>query len=407
MNYYIIPKNNFNIVINPVIKTEIISPFISYSLIYFLNNIYTQLLNIDELTITENDNNRYAGETTIEYINRIVNPFEFIHTNVPGSCLSVSKVKPSSNIFFELMEVFQVCNITDILSLKKQINIAHLTSNNSSTIDLLNMLREDNDDSIIDLEFDYQKIYDTFIDQPLLMKVDLFIFEFKEIDYTDTKQYIKNMILVLYIIVSNQSNSGTSIIKIDNIFYKSIVDILFIFSAIFEKVFLIKPSISKITKGERFIICKNMNIDAVSHTKLLQQLNTHLKMTLIDKSLDNNIHSIIDNDIPYYFSNKIEESNVVIGQQQLEAYDQIINIFKNKNKDEKIETLKRNHIQKCIQWCEKNQIPHNKFVERVNIFLNAKKKDEKKDDKKDDKKLDEIKNDLKNEIKDQQDTDTK
>ena len=401
MNYYIIPKNNFNIVINPVIKAEIISPFISYSLIYFLNNIYTQLLNIDELTITENDNNRYAGETTIEYINRIVNPFEFIHTNVPGSCLSVSKVKPSSNIFFELMEVFQVCNITDILSLKKQINIAHLTSNNSSTIDLLNMLREDNDDSIIDIEFDYQKIYDTFIDQPLLrMKVDLFIFEFKETDYTDTKQYIKNMILVLYIIVSNQSNSGTSIIKIDNIFYKSIVDILFIFSAIFEKVFLIKPSISKITKGERFIICKNMNIDVVSHTKLLQQLNTHLKMTLIDKSLDNNIHSIIDNEIPYYFSNKIEESNVVIGQQQLEAYDQIINIFKNKNKDEKIETLKRNHIQKCIQWCEKNQIPHNKFVERVNIFLNAKKKDDLKNEIKNDVNIKDLKEELKNEIKD-------
>ena len=117
---------------------------------------------------------------------------------------------------------------------------------------------------------------------------------------------------------------------------------------------------------------------------------------IIDKSLDNNIHSIIDNDIPYYFSNKIEESNVVIGQQQLEAYDQIINIFKNKNKDEKIETLKRNHIQKCIQWCEKNQIPHNKFVERVNIFLNAKKKDDFKNEKKDDKKLDEIKNEIKN-----------
>jgi hypothetical protein len=76
----------------------------------------------------------------------------------------------------------------------------------------------------------------------------------------------------------------------------------------------------------------------------------------------------------------------VIGQQQLEAYDQIINIFKNKNKDEKIEVLKRNHIQKCIQWCEKNQLPHNKFVERVNIFLNAKKKE---DDKKEEEKKDE------------------
>jgi hypothetical protein len=152
-------------------------------------------------------------------------------------------------------------------------------------------------------------------------------------------------------------------------------------------VFLIKPSISKITKGERFIICKNMNIDMLSHTKLLHQLDQHLKMTLANKlPIESNIHSIIDNDIPYYFSNKIEESNAVIGQQQLEAYDQIINIFKNKNKDEKIEVLKRNHIQKCIQWCEKNQLPHNKFVERVNIFLNAKKKE---DDKKEEEKKDE------------------
>ena len=214
-----------------------------------------------------------------------------------------------------------------------------------------------------------------------LTKIDLFIFEFKEADYTNTKQYIKNMILVLYIIVNNQSNYVTSIIKIDNIFYKSIVDILFIFSAIFEKVFLIKPSISKITKGERFIISKNLNIDMISHTKLLQQLDEHLKDSILDDTfLESNIHSIIDNDIPYYFSNKIEESNAVIGQQQLEAYDQIINIFKNKNKDEKIEMLKRNHIQKCIQWCEKNQIPHNKFTDRINIFLNAKKNDNGEDD---------------------------
>jgi hypothetical protein len=351
-------------------------------------------LNIDELKAGDKagDKGHNTMETTIEYINRIVNPFEFIHTNVPGSSLSVSKVKPSSNIFFELMEVFQVCSITDILSIKKQINVAHLTSNNSSTIDLLNMLREDNDDTIIDIEFDYKTVYKQFIETPLVIKIDLFIFEFKETDYIDTNQYIKNMILVLYIIVNNQSNFGTSIIKIDNIFYKSIVDILFIFSAIFEKVFLIKPSISKITKGERFIICKNMNIDMLSHTKLLHQLDQHLKMTLANKlPIESNIHSIIDNDIPYYFSNKIEESNAVIGQQQLEAYDQIINIFKNKNKDEKIEVLKRNHIQKCIQWCEKNQLPHNKFVERVNIFLNAKKKDEEKKDeeKKDEEKKEE------------------
>ena len=53
-----------------------------------------------------------------------------------------------------------------------------------------------------------------------------------------------------------------------------------------------------------------------------------------------------------------------------------MNIFKNKNKDEKLETLKRNHIQKCVQWCEKNQLPHNKFTDKINIFLNSKKKED-------------------------------
>ena len=85
--------------------------------------------------------------------------------------------------------------------------------------------------------------------------------------------------------------------------------------------------------------------------------------------------SLINNEIPYYFLNRLEESNAVIGQQQLEAYDQIINIYKNKNREEKIENLKRQHIQKCIQWCEKNQLPHNKFIDKVNIFLAPKRKE--------------------------------
>jgi hypothetical protein len=36
---------------------------------------------------------------------------------------------------------------------------------------------------------------------------------------------------------------------------------------------------------------------------------------------------------------------------------------------DKIESLKKTNIQKCIQWCEKFKIPNNKFAEKVNIFL--------------------------------------
>jgi len=47
----------------------------------------------------------------------------------------------------------------------------------------------------------------------------------------------------------------------------------------------------------------------------------------------------------------------------------LVNIIKNKNRDTKLDNIKKINIQKCIQWCEKFNIPHNKFIEKSNIFL--------------------------------------
>ena len=378
MNYYILPKNNLNINIFLFLNSDQIKPFISYSLIFYLNDIYTNLLKLeDQIDIITNKMN--ANSITIDYINKIVNPFEFIHTNVPGTILSVSKVKPGSSLFFDLMEIFQICNITDILYPKNKINIANFTPNFTSSNYLLNMLREENEDTIINEIFDYDMLCEKYIkNTPMLMwSMDLLIFEFKDEDYIDIKQYIKNVLLSFYIIVKYQSNNGTCIIKFDNIFYKVIIDVILMLTGIYEKVYLIKPTISKITKGERYIICNNFDVDMLNKMNMLDQLEEKLKDFLVDdtKFLNQNIHSLLSNDIPYYFLNKIEESNAIIGQQQLESYDQIINIFKNKNKEDKVESLKRNHIQKCIQWCEKNQIPHNKFTDKINIFLNTKRRE--------------------------------
>jgi hypothetical protein len=367
MNYYIIPKNKFNIDIQLQIRNETVKPYISYSIIFYLNDVYKQLFRIDD---GEDD------EITLEHINNVVNPYEFIHTNVPGTQLSVSKVKPESSIFFELMELFQLFNVNEILNLKHSINIAHLTPNHSSTSYLLNILREDNNDNILCEDFDYDKLCNIFITNNFDKKLDLMICELKAKDYTDTNTYIKNMLLIFSIIIKYQAINGTTIIKVDNIFYKAIVDILFIYSAIYDKVLLVKPIISNVTKGERYILCKGFI--PLEDTNILYQVENKIMTKLKDNTLNdklNHVYSVINNDIPYYFLNKLEESNAVIGQQQLEAFDQIINIFKNKNREDKIEALKRNHIQKCIQWCEKNQLPHNKFIDQINIFLNTKKKD--------------------------------
>ena len=47
----------------------------------------------------------------------------------------------------------------------------------------------------------------------------------------------------------------------------------------------------------------------------------------------------------------------------------IINILKNKNRQDKIELLQKSNIQKSVEWCEKYKIPCNKFFEKTNIFL--------------------------------------
>jgi hypothetical protein len=370
MNYYLIPKNNFNIEFDLKLTNDKIQPVISYSLIFYLNDIYSQLIKLN------NSYNKEDDAITIEYINKIVNPFEFIHTNVPGSLISVSKVKPDANIFFELMEIFQLFSINEILSLKHKINIAHFTPNHSSTNYLLNMLREDNDDSIICKEFNYSSLFNEYVINPIEKKLDLIIFEFQEKDYNNTNKYIQNTILVLLLIIQTQSNQGTCVIKLNHLFYKPVIDVLFTLSSLYDKMYLIKPLISNITTGERYIVCKSFNSRNLEQSNLCKSIE-NIIIPIINDAFMNNIYvkSLLQNEIPYYFLNKLEESNAVIGQQQLEAYDQIINIFKNKNRDEKIENLKRNHIQKCIQWCEKNQLPHNKFIDKINIFLLPKKKE--------------------------------
>lgn len=368
MNIYIIPKNNFNIKLNLQLTHEKIQPYISYSLIFYMNNIYKQLFRLQE----NNDES-----VTIEYINKIVNPFEFIHSIVPGSTISVSKVKPDSTIFFELLELFQLFNINDILSTKYKINVAHLTHNYRSTNYLLNMLREENDDNIVSEDFKYDNLYEIFIKKTYENKLDLIICEFYPHEYNNTKKYINNMILILLIVIKYQSNQGMCVIKIDNILYKAVIDVIFILSGMYDKIYLVKPSISNVTKSERYLICKGFNETFQVQSKLLSNIDEKLISNMNNNELMSNncINSIIDNELPYYLLNRLEESNLVIGQQQLEAYDQIINIFKNKNREEKIENLKRTHIQKCIQWCEKNQLPHNKFIDKVNIFLIPKKED--------------------------------
>ena len=235
----------------------------------------------------------------------------------------------------------------------------HVTHNHSDTIECLEMLRENYTDEITC----YNEINDNIIK---LIGDQQYNFLFFETKNTDENQYIYSFIEILMVILRNQANKGSCIIKISEVFHKPVVDILYILSSLYERTIVLKPNTNNITTFDKYIVCKNFKP---------REKNTNFKLNyirlfvFIKKLEGKQIVSLLDHEIPYYYMLKIDDMNIISGQQQLESLDLIINILKNKNKEEKIETIKKSNIHKSVSWCEKHKIPCNKFTEKTNIFL--------------------------------------
>ena len=354
MSYYLLPKIYNFLNVNPKDDTNECEIYSSYSLYNFYNNTKKQI----EILCSKEDG---QSITSYDELIKIVHPYEYIFFKVPGSKFSVSKLKPQTNVFYDLLEIFVTLNIFD-LYMNKPIKTLHVSLTCEDSNECLQMVRETyEDDSFLNFNDNNEEMYKTIINS----KFDFMFFNKPQ---TDINLYIIMLIEFVMTILRYQANGGTTIIKIDSVFHKPIVDLIYLLSSLFEKVYIIKPNTNNVTTFEKYIVCKNYNV--ICDTKLEIHKSNYYKLQSFVKNLNNrNIVSIIDYEIPCYFVNKIDDINIIIGQQQLESLDQIINIIKNKNKDERVETIKKSNIQKSVSWCEKLKIPYNRFSEKTNIFL--------------------------------------
>ena len=355
MSYYILPKiNSFFNVIPEEDDDNAYQIYISFSLYNFYNNIKIQIE-----TICSQETNLFFND--YKKIIKLVNPYEYIFSKVPGSKFSVSKLKPNSDTFYDFLEIFLTFNILESFK-SKPIKSLHISSNFSDTNYCIEMLRENfSDDIFLNFNEINEEIYKTVNNS----KIDIMIFN---VMHTNINSYIINLMKTVMLILRFQSFSGTSIIKIEYVFHKPIIDLLYLLCSLFDKVYIIKPNSSNITTYEKYIVCKNFN--TINEDKLEIYKSNYYKLNNFIQQINNkNIKSIIDIEIPSYFINKLDDINIIIGQQQLESLDQIINIFKNKNREDKIENINKSNIQKSVSWCEKFKIPCNKFTEKTNIFL--------------------------------------
>ena len=353
MNYYILPKINNTVIVNPIDSNNNyvhLYPYISQS----LSKYYTES-NKQIKTICDND-----AENNLSYdeLIRIVNPYEYIFSKVPGSKFSVSKLKPKTNLFYDFLEICSIVNIFESYKLQTMKTL-HITPNHNDTIECFEMLREDYTDEITY----YNEINDSTIK---FIGDEKYNFLFFETRTNDLNQYIYSFIEIVMIILRNQANKGSCIIKINEVFHKPIVDILYMLSSLYDRIVILKPNTNNITTFEKYIVCKNFKTREKNNNFKLN----YIRLFVFLKKLEGKrIVSLLDHEIPHYYLLKVDDMNIISGQQQLESLDLIINILKNKNREEKIETLRKTNIHKSVSWCEKHKIPCNKFTEKTNIFL--------------------------------------
>jgi hypothetical protein len=351
MSYYILPKNINTINVSPESCKNKPTPYISFSLLNYYNILSSQII---EIFNNDFSNNSIMYSESL----KIVNPYEFIFSKVPGSKYSVSKLKGNTNLFYDLIEIISNLNIFYDFR-DKNINILNISPNNNDMFECINIFREDYNDT-------HELHHDLNIDLNFDKKFNFVFYETN----CDPNEYFLSILKVLVIIFKSQSFGGTLIFKIKDIFYKPIVDLFYIISSLYDKVYISKPSTNNVTTFEKYIVCKNFLLDENNNNNNNYLRSNYFRLIVFIKRLEGKyIKQIINYDVPYYFKTKLSDLNIIIGQQQVEALDQIISIYKSKNKDDKIEFIKKSNIQKSVSWCEKYKIPCNKFTEKINIFL--------------------------------------
>ncbi|MCH1613196.1 MAG: SAM-dependent methyltransferase, partial [Flavobacteriales bacterium] len=324
---------------------------------------------------------------------KYTNPYEFIHTNVPNTKNSISKIKPISRAFFKLIEIYNTHHLLpqNDIPLKS----FHLAEGPGGFIEATTYLRTNSNDKYYGMTL----IEDKNINIPGWNKVEFLLKKYPNIelvtgadktgdlykeenlkyiiqkhahsmdivtadggfdfsaDFNKQEQLAFRLIFtqVIYALVMQKKN-GHFVLKIFDIFEDCTIDILYLLSSFYEKVIIMKPYTSRYANSEKYVVCKYFKYEKIDD--LYPKFVGILKFFNGFDFSKYKIKSILDIPIQNYYVNSINEINAILGHQQIDNILNTIKIITHKDKkQEKIYNLKCQNVTKCINWCIKNNIP--------------------------------------------------
>jgi len=343
-------------------------------------------------------------ENDWDVFKKYTNPYEYIHTIVPFKKKSISSYKPLSRSYFKMLEIMNTFNINFG---SKPIHSFHLAEGPGGFIEALCGTRKNKQDVYIGMTI-LDAVNDPNI--PAWKKSDAFLrnnenvyvecgadntgnilelqnFEYCRKMYGSSMDFItadggfdfsldfnkqeisisKLLFAQVCFAVTLQKKGGTFVLKIFDCFMEHTVDILYILSSFYDKVYITKPQTSRYANSEKYIVCKDFLFSNNEHFYPFLH-SAFQKMSGVEE--DKYVHRFLNIPLSYYFTIKLEEYNAIFGQQQIENIHYTISLIENKQKHEKIDNLIKINIQKCIQWCIKHNVEYNN-LNVTNVFLSS------------------------------------
>lgn len=367
MNYYIIPTKHMHV----EIKLKYSDKPENYVSDSFMRNVGQLICQLDEFRLYYKT---IASEKTLNTIYKINDVYSSIY-DIMSSDILLYMPRHSfiehNNLFFVMIEMYNTFDFVYSSINTFTPNIVYI-GNNMPTfessiqyihrsppgLDTLGMFSSTLDKAYIDLQENATPL-------PQLHGDNGFIFfdtDYRENNIKNSTNYTICLLKTLYIAMTT---SKTCIIKVWEITLKPIIDIIYMLSGIYKNVYICKPTTTQ-HENDRYIICKGMSNfykTIETKTKLKNKISsiiTHITNTCIskEKQLTNvYIRSVIENNISQHFINKIEESTLIVGQKNIEYYENLIIMFKLHGKEDKIDMAMKSSVMKCAQWCSKNSIP--------------------------------------------------
>ena len=393
MTHYLLPRTYLytykQLQYTPCKSGESPPLFISQSLAHYLYGIKEKIDEHDKLW---------------DIYKKYTNPYEYIHTSIPFKKKCIAKHKPLSRSYFKMLEICNIFALLDEYDVNKiPIKTFHLAEGPGGFIEAIARMRNHTDDIYVGMT-----LQDSDPNVPAWKKTTDFLTEFPNVkiengadgtgnilsidnydyivenygdidiitadggfdfsmDFNQQETFIAKLLYAqTAYALSIQKQKGVFVLKTFDIFMRHTVDILYLLSSFYEEVYIVKPQTSRYANSEKYIVCIGFLFDRNTEKDYLQYLRKTMEDMLANEC---NSFSFI-RDVPsYLFLQKMEEYNAIFGQKQMQNIYNTMILMESKHKYDKIDTLIKMNVKKCIEWCVKYNVPYIFTSISKNIFV--------------------------------------